>query len=159
MGTPNLNLGCGNDKRGDIRIDITPKKSGVNLVADAHHLPLRNKVINATLCKSVLEHVESPLKVILEMKRVTKGKMTVIVPNIFNAVRIVKTLMNPLHPVNPNTWHLQGWDLKLIKHLAIMAGLKLQAAHWLFEKRYSWSFIYGPFTSSHLGAILTDDTD
>jgi len=35
-----LNIGCGSDTWGDIRIDIDPKASAVNLIADAHYLPL-----------------------------------------------------------------------------------------------------------------------
>lgn len=156
MGGPSLNIGCGDDLHGDIRIDITPEKAGVTLVADAHNLPLRDKVVSSTVCKSVLEHLDNPLKAILEMKRVTKGTMLVTVPNILNAVRVLKTLMNPLHPVNAGTLHIQGWDLKLIKHLAHRAGLTLQSAHWLFSKVYWWSFLFHPFTASHLGVKLTD---
>ncbi len=155
----NLNLGCGNDKRGSIRIDINPDKEGVNLVADAHYLPIRKKVVNVTLCKSVLEHVESPIKAMLEMKRVTRNEIIIVVPNILNIRRIMRGLLFPLHKVSPRTFHLQIWDAKLMKHLAIMSGLNFISLEWEFEKPNSLGFICKPLLSSHMKTTLKDKVE
>ena len=138
---------------------MNPHKTGVNLVADIHHIPLRNKVISATLCKSVLEHVESPLKAILEMKRITKGRIIIIVPNVININRILRSLISPLHKVNPDTWHFQGWDSKLMKHLAIRAGLEFHSVEWGFEKTVRWGFICKPLFASHMITTLKDEDE
>ena len=153
---PSLNLGCGNDSRGTIRIDINPARSATNLLADAHFIPIRDKAVGNTFCKSVLEHVKSPVKVVLEVKRITESKIIFITPNVINARRIMQSLKNPLHQVSPNTQHLQGWDSKLMKHLAILTGLKLESITWFFEKPRKWSFLSAPLFASHMIAKLYD---
>ena len=58
---------------------------GVDLVADAHHLPLRDNSVNGVLCEVVLEHVPDPRQVIAEAFRVLKpgGRFFFIVPFVF----------------------------------------------------------------------------
>lgn len=129
MVKPNLNLGCGSDMRGEIRMDISPTM-GINLLADAHHLPFRDKTIGNILCKSVLEHLESPFRAFLEMKRVTTGFIIISIPNIMNLKRILRTLRNPLYKIPPGTAHLQGWDSKEIRHLAYLSGLVVSSISW-----------------------------
>jgi len=153
---PSLNLGCGNDNRGTVRIDINPARSAINLVADAHFIPIRDKAIGNTFCKSVLEHVKSPFKVVIEIKRVTENKIVLITPNMINVRRIIRSLRNPLHQVSPNTRHLQGWDSKLMKHLAILTGLKIKSITWFFEKPHRWGFICNHLFASHMIAKLYD---
>lgn len=52
-------------------------------VADAHKLPFANNQFDAVFCLETLEHVEDPVKVISEMKRVLKpkGYIVVLVPS------------------------------------------------------------------------------
>lgn len=156
---PSLNLGCGNDKRGTVRIDINPARNGITLLADAHFIPLRDKAISKTLCKSVLEHVEAPIKVILEMKRITADEIILVVPNILNLRRIWLDLKNPLRVVNKETTHLQGWDVKLIGHIANATGLKILSFEWLFENRFKRGRIAKQILASHLIAKLYDPYD
>lgn len=125
-----LNLGCGNDTRGVIRIDLSSNRRGVNLIADAHHLPLRNKIVDSVLCKSMLEHVWSPFMVISEMKRVTKGFIVLSIPNVMHLRRIIETIKNPFYQISPNTRHLQIWDSKAIRHLANMTSLTVESITW-----------------------------
>ena len=153
---PTLNLGCGNDKRGTIRIDIHPARSGITLLADAHFIPLRDKAINKTLCKSVLEHVESPVKVILEMKRITIDEIIIIVPNLINVRRIWRTLKNPLYPIRFRGRHLQGWDSKEIRHLAHITGLRVKKINWRSKDPHRFGYVFMPLFASHMTAILKD---
>lgn len=81
-----LNVGCGTDPYGDVRIDIAIKrqyceeKNTLNLFADAHKLPLRRKVFSESRCFHVLEHLKDPNKAVNEINRVTNGIVTLRFP-------------------------------------------------------------------------------
>ena len=81
-----LNAGCGCDIWGDIRVDKERyskryrKKTSANVIGDAHCLPFQNKVFSETKAFHVLEHLENPRLAFFELKRVTKGILTVRVP-------------------------------------------------------------------------------
>jgi len=81
-----LNVGCGTDPYGNVRIDIViqrqfyEEKNKLNLIADAHNLPLRRKVFFESRCFHVLEHLTYPNKAINEINRVTKGIVTLRFP-------------------------------------------------------------------------------
>ena len=153
---PTLNLGCGNDKRGTVRIDRNPARSARTIIADAHFIPLRDKAISKTLCKSVLEHVEAPIKVILEMKRITADEIIVVTPNMINLGRMWINLKRPLRKVNAGTLHLQGWDIKLIGHIANATGLKIISLSWGFGRSSKIGFIVKMLKASHMTAVLKD---
>ena len=153
---PTLNLGCGNDKRGTVRIDMNSAQSARNIIADAHFIPLRDKTISKTLCKSVLEHVETPIKVILEMKRITADEIILVIPNMVNLSRIWLNLKKPLRTVNTDTLHLQGWDTKLMGHIANATGLKVLSINWGLERSNKISLIIRKLKASHMTAILKD---
>ena len=156
---PTLNLGCGNDKRGTVRIDLHPARNGITLLADAHFIPLRDKAISKTICKSVLEHVEAPIKVVQEMKRITVDEIIIIVPNLINVRRIWRTLKNPLHTMSRVARHLQGWDAKLIRHIAYLTNLKVKKIEYQSNAPHRWGYIFMPLFASHMIAILYDDGD
>ncbi len=65
-------------------VDKDPKSPEV-VKGDAHHLPFADESFDAVICKSVLEHVEDPVKVVSEMKRVLRpgGYGIVYVPFLF----------------------------------------------------------------------------
>jgi len=72
-----LNLGCGEDDWGDIRIDVdfrtqTGLKSKLNIRADAHHLPFRDHAFADARCWHVLEHARNPRTVMEELRRTCK---------------------------------------------------------------------------------------
>jgi len=81
-----LNVGCGTDSYGDVRIDIAIQrkyfetKNKLNLIADAHNLPLRKKVFSESRCFHVLEHLKNPNKAINEINMVTNGIVTLRFP-------------------------------------------------------------------------------
>lgn len=126
-----LNLGCGFDTRGEVRIDKNPERTGANLIADAHFIPLRDKIVKIVYAHSVIEHLESAFRGLLEMVRVAREKIIVIVPNVHNIGRIWKTLRAPLSPVNTGTLHFQGWDTIEFKHLVDQVeGLEILRFGW-----------------------------
>ena len=135
---------------------MNPRRRGITILADAHFIPLRDKAISKTLSKSVLEHVKNPFKVILEMKRVTADKIFIMVPNIVSFKRIWANLKNPLRKVNSGTKHLQGWDIKLIGHIANATGLKVIAVEWPLRKTRRWSFMFKSLFAGSMTVILKD---
>ena len=69
-----LNVGCDRDiKPGYVNIDIM-EKPGVDLVADARHLPYRDGEVDFILCSHMLEHLMGveALKALKEFYRVLK---------------------------------------------------------------------------------------
>ena len=121
------------------------------MIADAHHLPLRNNTIESTFCKSVLEHLPNPYKALMEMKRVTTGKIILIVPNLIEIIRILRTLKNPLYSINPNTRHYQNWDSEEIRHLARQVGLEVYSVTWVqIDKPAWWKTLLKPLFCSHM---------
>ena len=136
---------------------MNPARSARTIIADAHFIPLRDKAISKTLCKSVLEHVEAPIKVVLEMKRITADEIILVTPNMINLRRMWTNLNKPLRKVNEGTLHLQGWDLKLISHIANATGLKVVSFRWGTERSGKLGFIVNMLRSSHMTAILKDE--
>ncbi len=72
---PTLNVGCGPDEWGDVRLDVdfrtqTGVKSQLNIMADAHYLPFIDKAFNYVRCWHVLEHIAFPSLAISEIRRV-----------------------------------------------------------------------------------------
>ena len=127
-----LNLGCGESKKGDIRLDIR-KTSAVNIIADAHHLPFRNEVFDRVFCIEVLEHLNSPLKALNEIRRVLNknGTIIVTVPNLTEIRRIISIIRRPSRARCTKTDHKQGWDAIEFHRLAYQAGLKIIHIDWL----------------------------
>ena len=55
-----------------IKLDIDPAKPGLDVVADAHHLPFRAASLDVVYSIAVLEHVRQPWVVAGEIARVLK---------------------------------------------------------------------------------------
>lgn len=81
-----LNVGGGPRRYmpNDIALNIAPFIN-VDLVADAHEIPLRDGSVDSVICNAVLEHVYSPERVVAEMVRVLKpgGMLYAEVPFMF----------------------------------------------------------------------------
>lgn len=68
-----LNLGCGNQKYGDIRVDIH-KTFTVNFIADLETpLPFRDEVFDVVYSRCVFEHLRNPSLFLKEIRRVLKS--------------------------------------------------------------------------------------
>jgi len=74
-----LNVGCGEDFWGDVRLDI--RKTGAsNIIAAAEHLPFKDDSFEATRAYQLLEHLENWREAIKEICRVTRDKLDITVP-------------------------------------------------------------------------------
>lgn len=79
-----LNLGCGNEKYGDIRVDIYPTKTTTHVLDVEKGLPRKwSNKFDIVYSKNLFEHLRNPGFVLKEMKRVCKpgGKIILITDN------------------------------------------------------------------------------
>lgn len=82
----NLNMGCGLDSWGDVRVDLNRyswryrRKTTANVIADVGHLPFRDQTFVNIRCFHVLEHVDNPILAFIELKRVADGEIIIRVP-------------------------------------------------------------------------------
>ena len=68
-----INLGSGPKKLGQNIINVDSFAfPGVQIVADAIKLPIKNASVDAMMCECVLEHVPDPIDVVKEISRVLK---------------------------------------------------------------------------------------
>ena len=80
-----LNVGCGSDEWGDIRLDVsknhwmTPGKSSANIIADARYLPFQDKCFAETRVHEVLEHIHEWRNALHECCRVSR-KLSITFP-------------------------------------------------------------------------------
>ena len=127
-----LNIGCGNNFDGDLRIDVKPTKA-INMIADAHFLPFRESVFSDVMCTEVIEHLDSPLQALSEMKYVMNndGIILITVPNLTEIRRVLSINKNPYKIRNKKTRHKQGWDAVEFQHLTRMIGLKVEEISWI----------------------------
>ena len=80
-----LNLGCGEDyKKGWINVDYRDNIS-IDLKHDLNKFPypFKEDTFDEILMKSVLEHLENPIKTLKELVRISKNnaKITILVPH------------------------------------------------------------------------------
>ena len=73
-----LDLGCSYNHRDYISshyfsLDIN-KDTRPTMIADAENIPIKSNTIDNIICHSLLEHVQSPIKVISECKRIMKDQ-------------------------------------------------------------------------------------
>jgi ubiquinone/menaquinone biosynthesis C-methylase UbiE len=98
-----LNIGCGVDKRGHVRVDVNrydqyfKMKTAVNIIASAEALPFMDTVFNDVIVHHVIEHLNNPLLAIKEAARVG-GHCSIIYPNdrtgaLIEALETVKILL------------------------------------------------------------------
>jgi hypothetical protein len=82
-----LDVDCGTNAKGDVNIDffrgeqnpqtgdkirgelMAPKKIANFIVADAMHLPIKDKSFNVAISSHTIEHVQEPLLMLKEMCR------------------------------------------------------------------------------------------
>lgn len=117
-----LDLGCSDSPYASLfpnrlGVDISEGK-GVDVVADAHALPMEDNTFDTILCTEVLEHLHTPAKAISEMKRVLKPGGTLIL-----TTRFVFPLHDTPHDYFRYTKYgllhlLEGWDVKELQEEA-----------------------------------------
>ena len=74
-----VNIGCGSDLWGDVRLDIR-RTNATTMIADAQHLPFKQGTFKIAKITHVLEHTRNPSKALLECLHVTRDKITIAFP-------------------------------------------------------------------------------
>ena len=70
-----LHIGCGSDKRdGYLNVDINPK-CNPDQILDLNKIPypFKSNTFDEILANHIIEHLDDPIAVVLELKRVLKG--------------------------------------------------------------------------------------
>ena len=79
-----LNVGCGSDPWGDVRVDLAfsflTMRCKPTVLADAQYLPFRDGSFKTVKASHVLEHLEKPFKALDEMLRVVTKDMILSFP-------------------------------------------------------------------------------
>lgn len=135
-----LNVGCGgrpSDKTtrlGDVRIDVEAFPN-VTHVMDAHHLAFPNKTFDKVVCYEALEHMDCPLQVLREFRRVLKddGLVEISVPNQSYWRSILSCLLRwkQIIQTNPHRDHRYGWSIYEFCGVTSYAGFKIVDVQWL----------------------------
>jgi len=105
-----LDVGCGSSPKGHVNIDLfveeTPhrKKGIINsklipnfIKAHAQYLPIRDKSFDTVYSHHLIEHLYNPTKAILEMLRVTKNEVIIIIPHRYSRERGFKYKQCNMH--------------------------------------------------------------
>ena len=100
-----LNVGCGADRWGDIRLDVARqyfgKKSTLNILGDAQNLPFRDKIFSESRMNDVLEHLPSWRRGLTEICRVTKNRIQLRFPVNSNLAYPNPDMFNSIFIVSP----------------------------------------------------------
>jgi len=72
-----LDVGCGDNKQGDLGVDVR-KLKGVDVVCDVQHLPFKDDCFSVVKSSVVIEHVLQPFLFLKEQVRVLKPQGTLI---------------------------------------------------------------------------------
>ena len=79
-----LNVGCGTDSWGDVRLDSSRvyhgKQVKLTILADAQNLPFKDKCFDKTKAHQILEHLSEWKRALKEWCRVTDRQIEVVVP-------------------------------------------------------------------------------
>jgi len=69
------------DRKNIVTVDLDKYDVENFVQADAHHLPFKDKEFDTAVLGEILEHVDDPIQVLKEAKRVAKKKIIITVPN------------------------------------------------------------------------------
>lgn len=135
-----INAGCEfRPTKDSVNIDFDCR-SKADLIADIEKMPIRKNVVDQIYCMGVLEHVESPLRVLMEFRRCMKngGLIQVGIPNIHTIFRITWNIKDPLayHSSDPSD-NLNGFDTIILNNLFRVTGFRSLKFEY-FEDEYFW---------------------
>jgi ubiquinone/menaquinone biosynthesis C-methylase UbiE len=140
-----LNLGCGEQGFGDVRMDfaVTPAS---NLIADAQHLPFRDDVFTDVYERNLLEHLPNPAQHLQDVKRVmrTGGVLTLITDNAACLkYYVLRTHMGGYRKHGGKDLHYALFTAEHIKNLFEYVGLTVDKVKYIdtdyFTRFFDWA--------------------
>ncbi len=131
-----LNIGCGNENYGDVRVDVS-RTLATNIICDADSpLPFRDEIFDEVYSRCLFEHLKNPHSFLQEVKRILKrgGKAMLITDNAsylrFHMSR--KSLIKigwrhggEYYSMNPLDKHYALYQLEHIKNHLDICDLKI----------------------------------
>lgn len=139
-----LDLGCANSRYARyfpnrVGVDILNAK-GVDIVADAHHLPIKSSTFSIVLTTEMLEHTHDPQAVINEIERILKPGGRVILTTRF---------LFPIHEAPFDFFRFTKYGLKhlfrnwahvVVKHdTKPFEGIAVLFQRMAFQSDFRWS--------------------
>lgn len=103
-------------------------KQGNFQVADAQKLPFKNNYFDAAFCLEMIEHVDSPKKVISEIHRVLRknGYAIILIPTDNLLFKTIWFLWNLRYPVWKHV-HVQSFQGNLLEEMVKEKGFKIES--------------------------------
>lgn len=130
-----LDLGCGPHRRlGYLGLDLLNEKN-LDIIGDAHNLPIRDNVLNEIISSKVFEHLNNPAQCVIECRRVLAGWgiLKVGVPNIHTLRRFLRWAIKGKITVGQ---HIYCWGLPEIINLVEGRGFTFIEHHLDTYPRY-----------------------
>lgn len=96
-------------------------------VADAHNLPFKRETFDLVICTEVLEHVDNPKEVLLEIKRVLKNDGVAII-ELDSGSWLFSVAWFLWRKLNGKVWndsHLHSFNVKKLERLLISCGFEI----------------------------------
>lgn len=144
-----LDVGCGNNPQGTVNCDLYVQLTEHRLVEDGYiktknipnfvrcdalHLPFKENIFDVVKSRHVLEHLDNPLMVLKEWKRVAKRKVILVVPDL-KVSRIYGDF-------EPHLYSWSKWSLQaLMERVFQMAEVYLKRQHLSLRRKGKFSHV------------------
>jgi len=112
------------------------------ILADAHHLPFRNGLIDYSLCVWTIDFLESPKKCVREMYRILRkgGKAVLTIPHIYKYMDVPIGYSEQAKCIDKPKYRNLS---KGIKNVGLKAGFSIEdIAKWTYEQATSFTWVY-----------------
>lgn len=128
---PTLDVGSGSMRyapttsRGDVNLDIGPPNGRQEnfVLGDAHHLPFRANTFRLTYFYDVIEHVESPIRALREIRRVSSA-VEISTPNPLHWRKFLRAARGKDIILGSQPDHISTWTDAEIRNLLALSGFK-----------------------------------
>jgi len=142
MSMQSLNIGCGSDPWGDVRVDVScsflTASFKPTILADAHYLPFKDRSFEVVKSSHMLEHLKNPSKALDEILRVVTKELVLSFPTEWDILPLLITphraVLKWAYLTRKNRLHL--W---IIRPEAVLNYLRNKGWTATCEKRYPFS--------------------
>jgi ubiquinone/menaquinone biosynthesis C-methylase UbiE len=137
-----LNVGCGSDPWGDVRVDVAFSFITAHfkhtVLADAHYLPFKDGSFEVVKASHVLEHLSNPSKALNEILRVATREIVLKFPTEYDVLLWFISNVLPIPSFSTIRWtyitRKRGLHLWVINPKPIIEYLKQKGWKVSYEK-------------------------
>ena len=136
-------------------IKIAKRKGYKKIVnVDLEKIPFSRNFFDLSLCIEVLQYVKDPIQVMKELKRVTKGRIIIAIPNHkwFKIRSIFSLKFRRKYKEITRKEHTT--DITFIKELAYNSNLKISQIVYISRKLNNLRKLFGKYFASEIIAVL-----